>query len=376
MAHSSSSAASVSADKAARKPRQRRNQQRSETLVDRVATFIKRFVLFSNEELYNLVALWVISTHLTEVWDYTGYLFFYSSEPGSGKSRALEVLDLLVANSSGILISPSSSVLFRLANGQTQLMDEIDTWTHGEHLRSVLNAGFRKGATVPRMDQTDSGYEAKRFQVFGPRALAGLRLKSLETPTLDRTFAIEMKRQKKDERKEPLRLRKIKAEAEALRWAIKEWAKANQNRIAELYDQELDYLFDFKDRTIDITQPLATILETVYTDSRGVMRERLALVHAAAITRKEEETVAKDHDILRKLLQLTKKENPLVGTATELSSHCPGFSHNDVSATLRRYGFKTKSKRKNNLPKYRYELSAERLGDLVFRYIGNGANHA
>jgi len=94
------------------------------------------------------VALWVVSTYLHGEFEYTGYLFPYSAGPQSGKSRLLEVLDLLVLNSSGILISPTEAVLFHTASGGTQLLDEVDSWSDRDTLRSVLNAGFRRGNTV------------------------------------------------------------------------------------------------------------------------------------------------------------------------------------------------------------------------------------
>src|SRR5262249_47478532 len=100
------------------------------------------------------------------------------------------------------------------------------------------------------------------------------------------------------------------------------------------------------------------------------------LVYAIAIARKEEEIVVKGHRLLRRLCDLAAAEDPLVGTATELAELCSDLtdtpSTTDVSATLRRYGFTTKSKRKGSgIPKYRYELSHAHLADLIARYMGS-----
>ena len=139
-------------------------------VIARVRDFVRRFVFFRSEDLYELVAAWVVSTYMTDLFEYVGYLFAYSPEPQSGKSRLLEVLDLLVNNSSGILVSPTEAVLFRTADGQTQLLDEVDAWRNKDELRSVLNAGFRFGGSVARMHEEGSDFNVRRFSVFGPRA--------------------------------------------------------------------------------------------------------------------------------------------------------------------------------------------------------------
>jgi hypothetical protein len=205
------------------------------TIVDEIAAFIERFVFLPQECIYRLVATWVLSTYLHKHFEYTGYIFAYSSEPQSGKSRLLEVLDLLVCNSSGILVSPTEPVLFRTADNATQLLDEVDAWTNRGVLRSVLNAGFRNGATVPRMREEGGTFEVEKFPVYGPRALAGIGLKVLDQTTLDRTFRILMMRQKPEERREPF-LRTIKPQALALKAEIGEWAEDHAAAIAERYE--------------------------------------------------------------------------------------------------------------------------------------------
>src|SRR5215470_11846906 len=113
-------------------------------LVEGIAQFIERFVFIKDKPIYRLLALWVIQTHLYKDFEYTGYIFAYSPEPESGKSRLLEILDLLVANSSGLLYKPTDAILFRTADGMTQLLDEVDTWMNGDFLRGILNAGFHR----------------------------------------------------------------------------------------------------------------------------------------------------------------------------------------------------------------------------------------
>lgn len=157
--------------------------QAPSTIIEKVEQFVRRFVFFKDDSLYRLVALWIVATHLHSAFEYTGYLFAYSARPQSGKSRLLEVLDLLVLNSSGILISPTEAVLFHTASGGTQLLDEVDSWSERDTLRSVLNAGFRRGNTVPRMSKTETeGYDLKRFLFMVPGRLRELARKSCPRP--------------------------------------------------------------------------------------------------------------------------------------------------------------------------------------------------
>lgn len=295
----------------------------------------------------------------------------------SGKSRLLEVLELLVAEPSGILVSPSEAVLFRTSEGQTQLLDEVDGWTNRDELRNILKAGYHVGGKVPRMLDNSGKYEVQYFPVYAPRALAGIGNRILDDATRDRTFVIDMVRQTREERREQLRLRKIGPEAKALKDEIQGWVKANKKEVVAVYDSsDFPYLDDFRDRTIDVTQPLAAIAEVCYKDQHASKRVQSSLLEAVALTRKDQEPLTDDHRILRTLADLARCTNPLIGNATELAEMCAGPlgekpENLPVSAVLRKYGFKTKSARKDGSePKYRYSLASSALVELLARYGG------
>jgi hypothetical protein len=123
---------------------------------DRIAAavydFLGRFVSYPSEHAHLAHALWIMHTHLMHVWDSTPRIAFLSPEPASGKSRALEVTELLVPNPvSAVNVSPA--YLFRKVGneeGVTILFDEIDTVfgpkaKENEEIRGLLNAGHRRG---------------------------------------------------------------------------------------------------------------------------------------------------------------------------------------------------------------------------------------
>jgi hypothetical protein len=353
------------------------------TIIDRIAEFIERFVFLREKVLYGLIALWVLATYLHEEFEYTGYLFAYSAEPQSGKSRQLEVLDLLVFNSSGVLIDPSSAVLFRTARNGTQLLDEVDSWKNRDELRGILNAGFRNGSTVLRMEKDDEGhFQVTPFGAYCPRALAGIGRTILRGTTLDRTFMFEMVRQRKGERREPLK-RKQKQQAAPLKRDIAKWAKENKGAVAALYDgYDFQYLDHFRDRTIDVVQPVAAIVELVYKDDPRLEEARQHLIEAVAIARKEDSFLDSDQNrLLLELARLAQHEDPLIGSASELAEKCTELPQKpgeySVAGVLRKFGFETKSMRIDGQPpRYRYVLSRNKLEDIVARYIPTVVSHA
>jgi hypothetical protein len=64
-------------------------------LLDDVAVFVRSYVVVSPEQLTAL-ALWVTHAHAIEAADVTPYLAVTSPAMRSGKTRLLEVLELLV----------------------------------------------------------------------------------------------------------------------------------------------------------------------------------------------------------------------------------------------------------------------------------------
>ncbi len=121
-----------------------------------------------------------------------------SPEPESGKTRVLEILELLTPNSM-LILSPSPAAIFRkLAQEQnTLLIDEVDgIFTkrgkddQNEDLRGLLNSGYRRGATIPRC--VGPKHEVQDFAVFAATALAGIG--DLPDTVMTRSIVIPMRR--------------------------------------------------------------------------------------------------------------------------------------------------------------------------------------
>jgi 5S rRNA maturation endonuclease (ribonuclease M5) len=200
-------------------------------LLDAVTVFEGRFVRTSEAQA-TISALWVAHTWAIDAANATPFLIYTSATPECGKTRALEILTLLVRNPRHF-ISPSEAVLFRTLHAQhpTLLLDEEDA-VYGpnaakdnEGLRALMNAGNRRGVTVPRCVRNGADISVVEFEVFGPRALA---LIGTLPPTVEsRSIRIVLQRRRDDEPLEdlgPYELETAEVEAATLRGRLAVWA--------------------------------------------------------------------------------------------------------------------------------------------------------
>jgi hypothetical protein len=100
------------------------------------------------------------------------------------------------------------------------LLDEADaifgprTAERYEGLRAILNAGNRKGTPVLRVKLEGRKREVDEFDVFGPKAIAGIG--KLPDTVADRAIPIRLKRRAPGETVTKFRTRNAKAEAAAI----------------------------------------------------------------------------------------------------------------------------------------------------------------
>jgi len=230
-------------------------------LLDELESFLRRFVVFGNEQQASAVALWIASTWAVEAAEATPYLAITSAEKRSGKSRLLEVLELLV-RSPLMVSSTSEAALFRtVASGPTTLLfDEADAVfsakaAPNDGLRALLNAGHRRGATVARMG--GANYTTlQRFDVFCPKALAGIG--ALPPTVADRSIPIRLTRRTPAEPVERFRRREAASEARCLRDALAAWLTPN---LKALGDARPSIPTEINDRAQDGWEPLLALAD-------------------------------------------------------------------------------------------------------------------
>jgi hypothetical protein len=196
------------------------------------AQFVTRFCVFPSEHYTTAVVLWIAHTHCIDAFEITPRLVFLSETKQTGKSRALEVIDLIAARAR-YLASMTTAYLFRLADQSkpTLLFDEIDTVfgpksRGNEELRGLINVGFRRSATVGRCVGDGSKQTPTEFAAFAPLAMAGIG-DCVPDTVIDRSVVLRMRRRARDERIDSLRYGKVAAEARELRERLAAWGAAH-----------------------------------------------------------------------------------------------------------------------------------------------------
>jgi len=263
-------------DRAASKAKKQCNDALNE-----VYKFLGRFICFPSEHAHVAHALWCIHTHLMDQWDSTPRIAFLSAEKGSGKTRALEVTNLLVPNAV-LAVNVSPTYLFRKVgsgNVATILYDEIDALFgpkvkgDKEDIRALLNAGHRRGAVAGRCVVKGNQVSTEEIPAYAAVALAGLGW--LPDTIQSRSIIIRMQRRRPDQHVESFRERLHRNEGFKVRDAIAVWAQANAKRIAwpELPPE-------IQDRDADVWEPLVAIADAAGGDWPRLARRAAAVLVA------------------------------------------------------------------------------------------------
>ena len=247
-----------------------------------VEQFLRRYVAFARPETVVAVVLWVAHTHAVELADATPYLAISSPEKQSGKTRLLECLGLLARGCTGLLITPTAATIYRsleAAPEATLLLDELDAVFGDrsdkyEEVRAVINAGHRRGATVPRsVPGPRNTWGVKHFPVFGPKALAGIG--KLPDTVTDRSIPVRMLKRKRTERVDKFRHRTASQAAWPIVAAI----------VAALAVQtpsfEADVPLELPDRAADAWEPLLAIADAAGETWPKRARHAAIVLHAS-----------------------------------------------------------------------------------------------
>lgn len=236
-----------------------------EGVLDDLDELIARYVAFPSVEARYAVVCWVAHCHAIEAFDSTPRLALLSPEKGSGKTRTLEVLHLLVPAPMHA-VNMSAAALFRVVDERqpTLLLDEADTYLgpmsakQHEDLRGLINAGHRRGAMVYRGEVAGKTVKVAEFPAFAACALAGIG--DLPDTILDRSILIAMRRRAPDEQIEPFRERVARPEAEAIRARLERWAAANTRQLTDAWPDMPDGITD---RAADVWEPLLAVADAI-----------------------------------------------------------------------------------------------------------------
>jgi hypothetical protein len=232
-------------------------------LLQEVADIVSRYVVLPGESDLAAIALFVLHTWAIEGAHATPYLVVISPERRTGKSRLLEVLRLLVRSPWHTTLPTEATLIRKIEQDMpTLLLDEIDaifgsSTERTEPLRAVLDAGNRRGATVPRV-VGQSNRETRDFNVFCPKVLAGIDTGRLPDTIRDRAVVVHMKRRHDGEPIRRFRERKARIEAEPIRDVLAAWAMAISEQLS---GAEPDLPDALNDRAAEAWEPLLAIAD-------------------------------------------------------------------------------------------------------------------
>lgn len=238
-------------------------------LLDALEAFLARFIVYPSEAARIAHTLWVAHTWAMDCWESTPRIAFLSPEPGSGKSRALEVTEPLVPRPVHA-VNTTPAYLFRKvsddAGPPTILYDEVDTLfgpraKDNEDIRGMLNAGHRKGAVAGRCVVKGKLVMTEELPAYCAVALAGLD--DLPDTLMTRSVVIRMRRRAPDEQVQPWRHRVNAGEAHALASALERWV----DKVWDDLDGRWPTFPDgITDRPADVWEPLLSVAEVAGGD--------------------------------------------------------------------------------------------------------------
>jgi hypothetical protein len=254
-----------------------------EEVLEDTTAFISRFVWFRHSWYANVLALWVAHTWAFDAAQQTPYIWIVSPEMGSGKTRLLEVLGLVVRRPWHV-IEPSESVTFRKIDLETptMLLDEIDVVFSRDRksdsqagLRAIINSGNRFGATVARAD--NFGNDLREFKVFCPKAFAGIG-KMIPATVVDRSIKIPMDRKLPSERVERFKLIDVKGNANELRARLVKIVTNVKPELEQWREWRPESELLENDRAAESWEPLFAIGETAggrWTDGTRKLADKV-----------------------------------------------------------------------------------------------------
>lgn len=255
-------------------------------LLDEIDDLLNLYVAFPSDSDRHAVAAWAVHCWALEAFDSTPRLAILSPEKGSGKTRLLEVLELVVPGPIHA-VNLSAAALFRLVADEsrttTLLLDEADTYLSAknamnhEDIRGLVNAGHRRGAKAYRV-RAEAGMTVEAFEAFAPVALAGIG--DLPDTITDRSIVLGMKRRAPSEQVASFRRRRALENTAALRQALQEHGPALADTLEGVEPVMPDGVVD---RPADVWEALVAIGDLAGDE----WSQRIRTAAVAAVTQQE-----------------------------------------------------------------------------------------
>ena len=260
-------------------------------LLEAAEVTLRRYVVI-DDDAFTIATVWLAHVFAFMGAEFTPYLAVTSATKRSGKSRLLEVFEVILGTTRSISTSNiSSASLFRLIDanpGMAVLVDEVDRIPKekAEELWGLISSGWRITGKAHRQSGPKMT-ELATFSTFSPKVLAGIG-QPLPDTVADRSIPIRMERRLQTETVERLRLRKADAQVADLRAGLLQWA--NEPTIKKLRGAEPSFPPGMtNDRLMDVSEPLLAIADRAGGDWPPRVRSAVLALEGAGEEIAEEE---------------------------------------------------------------------------------------
>jgi hypothetical protein len=232
-------------------------------LLTDLTLFFQKYVRVE-DDVYIMLAVWVLHTYAWLAWTRTPYLNVNSPVQECGKTLLCELIELVTWNPL-LIMSMSAAVLAREIeqNHPTLLIDEFDQTLAGDKetlslVMGAINSGYRKSGKRLVSVQVKGGWESRRLSVFCPKVLSGIS--GLPAITASRCIPINMQRMKPGERVADIDEYITEPEANELSNRCEVWSKAHLKQLRDARPEGLDTLGH---RQREVSRPLLAIADAV-----------------------------------------------------------------------------------------------------------------
>ena len=231
---------------------------------ERLEELYRKYAVLPSEHHYTALVLWAAHTWVVDAFDTTPRLFLDSPVPACGKTRVLELLEGTAKNPLSVFNASSAALIRTIDKGDRAILfDEIDSIyakaTGTEDITAVVNAGYKRGATVPRCVGQGMDIEVVELRAFAPIALAGLYTQ-VPDAVRSRSVHFRMAKRRPTEHISPFKKRVYEKETQSVRDFFLAWAEP----AVELLDGEYPELpAGIEDRDAEVWEPLVAVADLV-----------------------------------------------------------------------------------------------------------------
>jgi len=184
------------------------------SIVSQIESYILKYVSFADPSYVLPLALWIVGTFIYPDFDCYPYLVITAATKRAGKSRLGEILSFCASNPRNFGAMTPAGLFYSLETEHPVIFfDEAETLGSeaASTMRAVLNMGYRKGQSVPRLVKG----KLKEFPTYSPKVF--ILIGDVADTLRDRSIIVRMKR---GEPKERFIFEVAKGEGDGLRTRI------------------------------------------------------------------------------------------------------------------------------------------------------------